>query len=306
MHDTTVARFKTPRDERRFHEVYAQLRAERFPSPPTEADVETPLGTAHTFSWDGSGTPVLLLPGWRATAVMWAPMLVHGFDGRPVHTVDLVCDVGLSVQRRPITDLGDNLPWIDAVADGLGLERVHVVGASYGGALALAWAAHAPDRVATSSLLDPGGIADVDLRRFIAWGAKVFAASVVPMPLRRRLAARLHASMILDTDLIALGRIANTRTVSAAAPGGDRALPDAVLRAVTVPTLALLAEHSAIMPPREAAARARDLLPDATVEIVAGAGHSLPADDAAWTADRVRGFLHAHETPVHRELPADG
>lgn len=294
----TLTRFRTDDDRRRFDELYARLRAERWPSPPREADIDSPLGTVHTFSWPGVGEPVLLIPGWGGTAAMWAPMLAHGFGGRPVHTLDLVGDAGLSVQRGPITTVSDHLPWLDAVADGLGLDRVHVVGASYGGILTLLWAGQAPDRVATATLLDPGGLADIDLKRFIAWGIKVFAASVAPMPVRRRAAERLRARMILDTDLFRLARIVNLRTASHDGLDSAAALPDAALRAVTAPTLALLAGHSPIMDPAAAAARARALLPDATVEIVPDAGHGLPADDAAPVAARIRRFLDVHTTAV--------
>lgn len=296
MATTLGTRFKSPTDEARFQEVYAQLRAERFPSPPAEADIDTPVGTAHTFSWPGAGTPVLLLPGWGATAAMWAPLLTHGFGGRPVHSVDVVGDVGLSVQHAPIATATDHVSWLDAVADALDLERVHVVGSSYGGLLALVWAGHAPGRVATASLLDPAGLADIDLKRFIAWGIKVFAAAIAPMPVRRRAAERLHARMILDSDLFRLARLANFATTSHDAVDGTAALPDAALRAVTCPTLALLAEHSTVMRPAAAAARARALLPDVTVEIVPDAGHGLPADDAEWVAARTRSFLDLHDT----------
>ena len=142
--------------------------------------------------------------------------------------------------------------------------------------------------------VDPGGLVDIDMKRFIAWGMKVFAAAVAPMPIRRRAAERLHARMILDADLFQLGRLANFATARHDAPDGAAALPDAALRAVTSPTLALLAEHSAIMRPEAAAARARALLPDVTVEIVPDAGHGLPLDDAAVVAARVRRFLDAY------------
>ena len=124
--------FRKPDDERRFDEIYARLRAERWPSPPSETDVGTRLGTAHVFSWPGDGVPLLLLPGWGATSLMWAPMLVHGFGGRPVHCVDVIGDVGLSVQRAPIATLSDHLPWLDAVAVGLDLDRVFVCGLAEG------------------------------------------------------------------------------------------------------------------------------------------------------------------------------
>lgn len=206
MDGTRLTRFRTADDERRFHELYARLRAERWPSPPQEVDIETPLGNTHVFGWSGTGTAVLLVPGWGGT-------------------------------------------------------------------------------------FDPGGLAAIDLKRFIAWGVKIFTASVAPMPVRRRAAERLHTRMILDADLMGLARLANMRTASHEAPDGTTALPDEVLRAVTVPTLALLAEHSAIMDPAGAAARVRALLPDATVEIVPDASHTMPADHAELVATRIRTFL---------------
>lgn len=54
---------------------------------------------------------------------MWAPLLRHGFGGRPVHSVDVIGDVGLSVQHAPIATATDHTSWLDAVADALDLER---------------------------------------------------------------------------------------------------------------------------------------------------------------------------------------
>lgn len=104
-------------------------------------------------------------------------------------------------------------------------------------------------------------------------------------------------------DLMRLSRLADQRTASPDAPDGPTALSDDALRAVTVPTLALLADHSSIMEPHAAAARVRALLPDATVEIVPDTGHALPVDDAELAATRIRTFLDHHDRTTH--APAD-
>ena len=65
-------------------------------------------------------------------------MLASGFSGRPVHALDVVGDVGLSVQRQPITAITDYLPWFDAVADAIGYDarigrRLLSAGLGFGG-----------------------------------------------------------------------------------------------------------------------------------------------------------------------------
>jgi hypothetical protein len=122
-----------------------------------------------------------------------------------------------------------------------------------------------------------------------AWGAKVFAASAGPASIRRRAAAPAQ-HMILDADLIALARLVHRR-VDFAVPAAAGQLSDVALQSVTVPRLAQLAEHSAIMDPHRAAVRARTLLPDATIEVVRGTGDGLPFDHAVLVTTRTRTFL---------------
>jgi pimeloyl-ACP methyl ester carboxylesterase len=73
-------------------------------------------------------------------------------------------------------------------------------------------------------------------------------------------------------------------------------LTDAELAAIRAPTLLLLGEKSEVQRSARALARATWLLPDVDAELVKGAGHSLPVDQADYAGDRVRGFLATHST----------
>jgi len=65
---------------------------------------------------------------------------------------------------------------------------------------------------------------------------------------------------------------------------------------ITAPTLLLLGEKSEVQRSGRALARATQFMPDVDAEVVKGAGHSLPVDQADYAGDRVAGFLAAHST----------
>jgi pimeloyl-ACP methyl ester carboxylesterase len=69
--------------------------------------------------------------------------------------------------------------------------------------------------------------------------------------------------------------------------------PDAAaLRALTVPTLQVLAERSRSLDPRKAAAGAAALLPDVTSTVLPGATHhTIPTEDGARLARLMTDFL---------------
>ena len=58
---------------------------------------------------------------------------------------------------EPIRDAADYVAWLTATLDGLHLDRVSLVGMSFGGWLALNYAVAAPERVQKLVLLSPGG-----------------------------------------------------------------------------------------------------------------------------------------------------
>jgi pimeloyl-ACP methyl ester carboxylesterase len=110
------------------------------------------------YEVQGSGEPVLLIHG-SILADAFTPLLVQpalidhyqlihyhrrGFDG--------------SCRHAGPCSLAQQAADARAVLDHLAVERVHVVGHSYGGAIALQFALDARERVASLALLEPAGI----------------------------------------------------------------------------------------------------------------------------------------------------
>lgn len=181
----------------------------------------------------------------------------------------------------------------EALLDALSLPRVHALGVSIGGQIALQLAAAAPARVERLVLCASASrIGSPQL-----WSDRIAAveggglASIAAAVLERWTSADFRARRPADAAglrALLLGTSA-TGYVRACA-----ALRAADLRAecarVTAPTLVLAGEHDAAVP--LAAARAlRDSIRDARLEVVEGAGHLPVFDSPETVAGHVRAFL---------------
>ena len=99
----------------------------------------------------GAGRPLLLITGIGANLDMWAPF------ARLVGDRELIAfdPPGAGLSQRPRRPLGMRglAGVVRELLDALGLERVDVLGYSFGGALAQELAHRAPDRVRRLVLL---------------------------------------------------------------------------------------------------------------------------------------------------------
>ncbi|WP_214408213.1 alpha/beta fold hydrolase [Pseudonocardia lacus] len=284
----SVGGFTSDAGRARFVAAYAEAMAE-MPEPTATDDVRTSFGVVRTYRFgpDG-GPPLVLLPGTASSSPVWAdniPSLLR--IGRPVVTVDLLGEPGLSVQTRPITDAADQAGWLGETLDGLGLSSAHLLGLSFGGWSAVNLAVHRPDLVASLALLDPAST-------FGRIGAKVVLFSLgatLPLPRRLKRASLRWIAGGVDADDFAVGRM-----ISTGMREYRRALPfpayptDAQLRAVSAPALVVIAGRSIIHDPAKAAARAR-LVPNATVELWPDASHALNGEFPDRVADRVAALV---------------
>jgi pimeloyl-ACP methyl ester carboxylesterase len=107
--------------------------------------------------------PVLLIHGLGGWAENWSPVMpAIAASGRRAIAVDLP-GFGESERAKDPRYFDMSAPFygqfLAAFLDGLGIERAHVAGQSFGGGVAMLWAIWAPDRVRSLTLVAPGGIA---------------------------------------------------------------------------------------------------------------------------------------------------
>ncbi|MFJ2731093.1 alpha/beta fold hydrolase [Streptomyces sp. NPDC087317] len=259
-----------------------------------QEDVETSFGTTHVYRYGpddpagASRTPVVLVHGAGSCSAMWYPNTPALSAERPVYAIDTPGDPGRSVQREPIHQPERAAQWLDETLAGLGLDHVHLVGSSYGGWLALNQAHRRPTRLASVTLLDPGGLEKVGLRFFVWIFAGLFA-TFAPKVLRPRLAARLEQPVLVVPQLRTMIRaVVRAHRIRRPSP---LPLSEQELSTVRTPLYLVLGKRSLLVHAKRQVERVPRLIQGARAEIVSNTGHGPQIDHADEVNRRMLGFM---------------
>ncbi len=286
-----LSRWRSPQAEQRFRALEDALVADLVAESPTAVDVETRLGPTRAYRWEGAGDPVVFLHGTAGTSLSWAPYAERR-RRRAMYAIDTIGDVGRSRQQVAVEGPDDLADWLDQTLAGLGLDRPHLAGTSYGGFLALNLASRRPGRARSLFLIDPAGVVGVRMVRFMLWGTSALVASWLPAPLRRVAARRMRMPALEDARVLRFALKGQLNHRSRLLP--PTPLSDDRLRAVDVPVHMTLGERSEVFRTRDLRARVEALMSQATVEVVPGAGHAVSLSHVDRVADRLAEFLDGH------------
>ncbi|MEX3015456.1 alpha/beta fold hydrolase [Gymnodinialimonas hymeniacidonis] len=209
-------------------------------------------------------SPLLLLPGMMCDARLFQPQFTAFSATRPVMTAPLS---GAST-----------IPELAAHIFGAAPERFALAGLSMGGIVAMEMARQAPERIERIALLDTNPLAEPPDR---AAAREPQIADVRAGGLRRVMRDEMKPNYLADgpnqgaiLDLC----MAMAETLGPAVfESQSRALqirPDQsdTLRGLNIPALVLCGAEDSLCP-LERHTLMRDLLPDATLEVIEGAGH---------------------------------
>jgi pimeloyl-ACP methyl ester carboxylesterase len=290
--------FKTHEGEATFVAAYdAALKL--WPVPYEQIDVPTRFGMTHVVACGPKAAPALvLLHGYMATSTMWAPNIAGFSKDHRVYALDIMGQPSKSIPGEPICNAAEFVSWVTATLDGLWLDRISLVGMSFGGWLALTYAVAVPHRVQSLVLLSPGGLLPM-VRQFSLRGMLM-----VSLPTRLTVKSffrwlgfggRSYASLL---EIIYLG-LKHLRMPIETAHVLPTVVPDEALRAMKVPTLLLIGDHEVISDPAKALQRARRLIPDFRGDLVPGCRHDMCSSQHGIVDARVREFLGRHiDRPV--------
>jgi pimeloyl-ACP methyl ester carboxylesterase len=265
-------------------------------------------GIQVSFQEAGTGEPVVFLHCSASTGEQWWAQFERLSRHHRVIAPDLFgCGESESWQGRGRLTLEAEAAIVEAFIDYCG-EPVHLVGHSYGGALALRAALDYPDGIKTLTLIEP--VAFHLLRHDESHGVEHFrkvrgVADCISLAV---LCGDYQAGMgcfvdywngegtwarMKDDKRAALaGRI--TRVVlDFAATTGEETTPAAYVR-VGMPTLVIRGDRSPA-PVRHLAEVLEDTLPDAVLETVQGAGHMLPMTHGGQVSELIADHLFASE-----------
>ncbi|MGB3356331.1 MAG: alpha/beta hydrolase [Mycobacterium sp.] len=286
---STVGHFRSDAGHDHFVTTYRAAMA-RLPPYDESFDVPTLFGRVRVYRFAGGpGRPVVLLPGRNASTPMWGANLPGLLAHRPVYSVDLLGEPGMSVQQRPISGSEDQASWFDELLTGMGLTCPHLMGVSFGAWSATNHAVHGHGGVASLTLLDPAmTFAPIPIRTMLA--VIPMGLSGAPEFLRKQVLKWISGGVDLDDSVAVAALIAaGARDFVLRQPLPTRFTADQ-LKALDVPVLALIAGRSVIHDGRRAAESAAKLLPRAEVELWPHASHAISGEYADEIGERAHRF----------------
>lgn len=272
-----VSYFTSDEGKEEFERAYQEAMAE-LPKPQTTMDLKTAYGTVRVyyFTKEANRTkePLLLLPGRSASTPMWEANLAGLMEERPVYTVDLLGEPGMSRQTAPIRTQEDQAKWLNQVIVGLGLDRVHLVGVSIGGWTAMNLVGFYPEPIASVSLLDPVFVfAPIRLKMILA----SIPATVpgVPKPIREKMLSYISGGAEAD-ESVPVAKLIETgmRNFKIKLPAPDQFKKEDLAK-INRPVLALIAENSTMHDAQKAVATGKKYVKNIQIESWPGASHAI-------------------------------
>jgi pimeloyl-ACP methyl ester carboxylesterase len=246
--------------------------------------------------------PIVVLHGWGAHIEAVAPILA-ALDGAPdLIALDLP-GFGESEPPPEAWDADAYARFVLAFLDELEVPRAHLVGHSHGGRVSIAIAADRPERVGRLLLVDSAGLRPKrgwQYRRRVAVAKLGRVAAKLGGPPGRRLQERLRARVASRDYLEASEAMRGTFRAVIAADLSDR------LPRIAAPTLLVWGDRDEDTP-LWMANRMEELIPDAGLVVLEGAGHYSYADSPGQFAAVARRFLlEQPRAAAAKREPADG
>ncbi len=295
--DQSVGFFDNIEGKKKYMDAYAEVMA-AMPAPTFIDDINTSWGTVRVYQWQNKEysdrIPVVLLPGHSSGSPMWQANIAGFSQQHTVYAMDALGDAGKSVQTVPLTNIQDVADWISETLTGLGIQRAHMVGHSFGGGYAANFTLYHPEQVQTLTLLEPAFALNFPSFSILFW-ATVGSLDFLPESWRNVGLARISGESPADVA----SEDPMARMISAASSFYTASLPTpqtlttADLANLNMPVYVALAEQSPLTGAK-AAENAR-LIPHATVKIWQNTTHSLPMEVADALAAELTQFWNDNE-----------
>jgi len=291
-----LGKFVDQKAQERYFAAYAAI-LRKWPVPAEELDIETRFGSTRVRrSGTGQGTPIVLMPGIMGTSVSWYPYVAELAAQHQVYAVDTLGEAGHSIQTRSLETNNDLADWLADVLTGLGHDKVHLVGVSRGGFLALNLAIRSADRIAGVIALEPAGFAWVGTR-FVLWSFVEMFRWLLPAAILRRISSGDPTVRHTFRPLLFAGL-----KYKAHLPP-QHLFTDDELRVLDVPTQVILAERSNIHRSRTVAARVEPLNPNIHTEIVPRTNHMLTLQEPDLVISRILDLVGGDRADLPESTP---
>jgi pimeloyl-ACP methyl ester carboxylesterase len=293
---THASAFKTPEGEAAYLAAY-DAAMKLWPVPYEEIEIPGRFGITHVVvCGPEDAPPLVLLHGYMVTLAMWSPNIADFSKGYRVYAIDVMGQPSKSIPGEPMREVSDFVAWLSETLDGLGLDRISLVGMSYGGWLALNFAMTAPERVRKLVLLSPAASFQPLVRQFSLRGmlmgffpTRLTADSLMGWMGFKDTPGDTDTRILLDLFYLGVKHFRLSPETMRLMPG---VFSDNELRALHVPVLLLIGEKEVIYDAAKALARARQLVPNFEGELVPQSSHDMCSSQHEIVDARVLDFLN--------------
>jgi pimeloyl-ACP methyl ester carboxylesterase len=288
-----------------------------MPKPP-EVQFVTVHGYKRAFVKTGSGPAVLLLHGLGSDATTWEPVIDDLAKRYTVIAPDLLGH-GRSDKPRADYSLGGYANGMRELLTILGIDKVTVVGHSFGGGVAMQFAYQFPERTERLVLVATGGLGrEVSIAiRAVTMPFFHQTAGVMTLPVVRPLVqgalrslSKSGIAVTRDFDEIAdiieswrdpAARRAIHHVVSGVVDlnGQIVTMRDRAYLTQAMPMCVVWGAEDHVLPVRHAEVAA-EIAPTATVEVIANAGHFPHKDHPQRFVKILDDFIRSTEPAVYR------
>ena len=293
--------FRSAEAKQEYLRAYDKLAA-KWPSASETRVIDTSFGRTFTrVQGPVDGEPLFLLPGDTETSLSWLPVIEPLSQTYRTYAVDHVYDNGRSVYTKGMSCPTDFVDWLNEVFDGLGLDRLTLVGYSYGAWQSALCALAHPDRIQrlvllapSATVLSPGPtmLVRVVLYHFLPcrFIAKNYFYWYGPDAIKNS-RTRTQVDAMIDEDLLARRCFKKRKFVP------PTRLTDAEWRELRVPTLFLIGENDKTYSPERAVLRLREIAPTVAAKIAQKTDHYITLVNPDWVVRHILHFLQDAETP---------
>jgi pimeloyl-ACP methyl ester carboxylesterase len=272
----------------------------------------------HVLEWSTENVPLVLIHGFGNEAHIWDDFAPSVAEYYRVLAIDLRGHGDSDHDPAGRYDYDDHVADFEALVEGLSLERLVLVGHSFGGRVATLYAARHPEQMAglvivdSAPELDRRGIVRIQMevaenmdpsftspQQYENLIARNYPAAT-PEAIRRMahhgLRQREDGRYVLkmDTKLRGAGLRGSPDQMAEHAKRSTAALWKA-LGGISCPTLVVRGAASDIVSADVAERMAEEVLPRGQLAVVPQAGHSVMTDNPGGFRDAVAGFILGNE-----------
>jgi pimeloyl-ACP methyl ester carboxylesterase len=291
--------FKSEAAEKRYHDYYHE-REKAWPKPFETRVVETSYGsTLVRISGKEDAPPLVLFPSASASSLIWLPNIEGLAPHFRIYAVDNIYDIGLSVNKRPVTDAVHLTEWLDELLTKLEIKNnVSLMGLSFGGWLTSQYALRHQERLARVVLAAPAATIH-PLPGAWAWRAILGVLPPRRFFMRHFLINWMCKGLVKKGDDVSrrmLDHWVNDAMMAMQCfafrmPVAPTVLTDDELRSLKIPVLLVVGEDEVIYPASKAVQRINAVAPSITTTVIQNASHDLTISQTEAFNSRVVSFL---------------